>query len=285
MTGERRELRQTLAKKIFGPLSKSVSVARHLRMRKLQGQNALVTGGNRGLGLAMVEALLARGASVTVLARDRARLAAIARPGLATRAGDATDAALMDALVAELRPSILILNAGATPVPGPLDEQTWATFTAVWDNDVKAGLHGIQAALKTPLPPGSRVLIASSGAAIVGAPMSGGCAGAKRMLWFMASEANGLARERGLDIHFQALLPMQMIGETAFAQTIAGEYARRNGISVEAHLAARYGETRLTAHDYGEWVATLLTDPQYAGGAAYGFQGGAGIIPLDTRAA
>jgi NAD(P)-dependent dehydrogenase (short-subunit alcohol dehydrogenase family) len=247
----------------------------------LEGQRVIVTGGSRGLGLAMAIALVARGAKVTVVARDRARLADIARRGVEGRVGDATSAVLMDALVAELRPSVLILNAGATPVPAPLAEQTWETFTAVWDNDVKAGLHGIQAALKAPMPGGSRVLVASSGAAINGAPMSGGYAGAKRMLWFMADEANHRARERGLDIRFQALLPLQMIGETAFAQEIAGAYARRKGITVEEHLSSRYGADRLTARSFGECVAMLLADPRYAAGVAYGFQGGAGIVPLD----
>jgi hypothetical protein len=41
---------------------------------------------------------------------------------------------------------------------------------------------------------GSRVLIASSGAAVGGSPMSGGYAGAKRMLWLMASCCSRAAR-------------------------------------------------------------------------------------------
>lgn len=38
--------------------------------------------------------------------------------------------------------------------------------------------------------------------------LSGGCIGAKRMQWFMAHSANAVARERGLGIHFQVILPM-----------------------------------------------------------------------------
>jgi NAD(P)-dependent dehydrogenase (short-subunit alcohol dehydrogenase family) len=250
-------------------------------MRQLQDERVVVTGGSRGLGLAIVEALVARGARVTVVARDRARLDDIERLGATVRPGDATDAGLMDAVVADARPSVLILNAGATPFMAPLDGQTWDTHSAVWNTDVKAGLHGIQAALKAPLPPGSRVLIASSGAAIVGAPLSGGYAGAKRMLWLMAHDANGIANERGLGLHFQVLVPMQMIGDTALAQVVAGAYARRQGISIEAFLAARYGGQPLSARQYGEHVATLLTDPTYATGVAYGIRGDTGITPLD----
>jgi len=252
-------------------------------MRTLQDESVVVTGGSRGPGLAMVEALVARGARVTVVARDRARLAEIERPGVAVRPGDATDAALMDAVVAEVRPSVLVLNAGAPPYMAPIDEQSWDTFCAVWNTDVKAGLYGIQAALKAPLPPGSRVLIVSGGFAIGGAPLGGGSAGAKRMLWFMAKYANARASERKLAIHFQALLPLQPPGDSRIGRGITAWYARRQGISVEAFMATRH-DTPLPPRQWGEHVATLLTDPDYDTGVAYGITadpGKAGIALLD----
>jgi hypothetical protein len=57
---------------------------------------------------------------------------------------------------------------------GPMDQLSWANFTAPWEHDVKAGLYWLQAALNRPLKPGSRVLVVSSGAAENGSPMSGG---------------------------------------------------------------------------------------------------------------
>src|SRR5262249_61559739 len=147
----------------------------------------------------------------------------IERLGARTIQGDATDAALMDKLVADIRPSVLILNAGATPHMGPIDEQSFESFSVVWDTDVKATLHGVQAALKTPMPKGSRVLLASSGAAqVLSLPalrpeamgLSGGYIGAKRAIWLMAHSANAVAKERELDIHFQALLPLAEVYAT-----------------------------------------------------------------------
>ena len=247
---------------------------------ELQDKLVVVTGGSRGLGLGIVEALLARGAQVTVVARDPGRLADVERLGAAARPGDATDPALMSAVVADVKPSVLILNAGATPFMAPLDEQTWDAFTAVWDTDVKAGLYGIQAALKAPLAYGARVLIVSSGAAIAGNPLSGGYAGAKRMLWLMAHYANALASERRLGIRFQVLVPQQIVGETALGHQAASAGARRRGLSIEAFLAERYGAP-LSPRQYGEHVATFLTDPRYATGVAYGFKGDTGITALD----
>ena len=45
-------------------------------MTRLDGHVAVVTGGNRGIGLGLAEGLVAAGATVAVWARDRARSAA-----------------------------------------------------------------------------------------------------------------------------------------------------------------------------------------------------------------
>jgi hypothetical protein len=163
-----------------------------------------------------------------------------------------------------------------------LDEQTWESFGVVWENDVKGGFVGIQAALRTPLAPGSRVLIASSGAATIGAPLSGSYAGAKRMLWFMAQYANGISVERNLGITFQVLVPMQMIGKTGLVETVAGCYARRAGMDIDAFLAGRYQKPPLSTKEYGELVATMLTEPAYASGVAFGIDSVNGITSLES---
>src|SRR3984885_12723669 len=137
----------------------------------------------------------------------------------------------------EFRPTVLVLNAGVKPSMGPLHEQSWEGFSSPWNSDVKAGFHWIQEAIRLPLPRGSRVLIASSGAAIAGSPMSGGYAGAKRMLWIMATQANGGAASLGLGILFQARVPQQMTAAGGVGRTGADFYSRRKGISAEQFLA------------------------------------------------
>lgn len=250
----------------------------------------VITGGSAGLGLAMAQALIGHGAQVTALARDKAKLSAAERIGAATIAGDATNADLINRVVADVQPDVLILNAGAHLPMAPIDEQTWESFSANWNTDVKAGLIGIQAALKAPLKPGSRVLITSSGAAMVldvpyikpeALRLSGGCIGAKRMLWFMAHSANAVARERKLGIHFQVLVPLQLIGATAFGRQVASAYAELEGVSVEEHILATYGSL-LLPEQLGNQVAELLIDPRYATGVAYGFRANADIVALDA---
>src|SRR5580658_7831399 len=181
----------------------------------IKDKTIVVTGGSRGLGLGLVEALVDQEAKVTVVARGTDALGSVsARLGVATIAADVADESAAHRILAEVRPDILVLNAGATPRMGRLDQISWADFTATWETDVKAGLYWLQAALNLPLKPGSRVLVGSSGAAVNGSPMSGGYAGAKHMLWFMARYANGVSEQKKLGVKFQAILPMQIIGET-----------------------------------------------------------------------
>jgi NAD(P)-dependent dehydrogenase (short-subunit alcohol dehydrogenase family) len=250
----------------------------------LKDKNVVVTGGSRGLGLGLVEALVAHDASVTVVARDADALESVrARLGVATISADVTDETAARRILAEVRPDILALNAGTTPPMGRLDQMSWADFTAVWETDVKAGLYWLQAALNLPLKPGSRVLVGSSGAAVNGSPMSGGYAGAKRMLWFMAKYANGVAEQKGLGIRFQAIVPQQIIGGTGVGDAGADAYARAAGIETEAFLA-RFGAP-MPPRDFGEKVLSVLDDPQYGTGFAFGLKGDTGITVLEGEAA
>jgi NAD(P)-dependent dehydrogenase (short-subunit alcohol dehydrogenase family) len=250
----------------------------------LKNTNIVVTGGSRGLGLGLVETLVAYDARVTVVARDTDALESVrARLGVATISADVTDETAAHRILADVRPEILVLNAGATPRMGRLDQLSWADFTIPWETDVKAGLYWMQAALNLPLKPGSRVLVGSSGAAENGSPLSGGYAGAKRMLWFMAKYANGIAKQKGLGIRFQAIVPLQIIGGTGVGDEASSAYARAMGIEPEAFLA-RYGAP-MPPRQFGDHLVAVLDDPQYATGFAFGLKGDTAITVLEGEAA
>jgi NAD(P)-dependent dehydrogenase (short-subunit alcohol dehydrogenase family) len=250
-------------------------------MQTLEHQRVLIVGGSRGLGLGVVQALTARHANVTVMARDSARLTALeAQSGVSIIPGDATDPKLAESVLRDMRPTVVVVNAGATPAMAPLHQQTWESFSRNWETDVKATFQWIQGALRLPLDRGARLLLSASGAAIDGSPLSGGYAGAKRMIWLMAGYANGVARDLDLGIRFQALLLRQIVGTTELGRTAAEAYALRKGVSTEAFLAG-FGSP-LSARAYGEHVATVLTDPQYESAPAFVIRGDTGIQPLDA---
>ncbi|WP_343518663.1 SDR family NAD(P)-dependent oxidoreductase [Sphingomonas sp.] len=251
---------------------------------ELKNQTAVVTGGSRGLGLGIVEALVDQGANVTVVARTKRDLEKVAeRLGVATVAADVTDRAAARRILAETRPAILVLNAGAPPSMATLDAHDWESFSHSWETDVKAGLHWVQAALETPLAPGSRVLMGSSGAAVGGSPMSGGYGGAKRMLWMMANYADKLAAERGLGIRFQTVVPRQMIPGTGTGDAASSAYSAKFGIPVAEYLE-RFGAP-MPPRRYGEHLVALLSDPRYAEQRAFGLSGSEGIAVLEEAAA
>jgi NAD(P)-dependent dehydrogenase (short-subunit alcohol dehydrogenase family) len=261
-----------------------------MKMQNLNGKRVVVTGGSQGLGLAMVESLVASGANVIAMSRDRSNLVAAEEVGAAVIAGDATDATLMNSVVRDEAPEVLILNAGTRLPVKPIDQMNWDEFSAVWNTDVKAGLVGIQAALRAPMSRGGRILVMSSGAAMVlAAPfiktddlsLSGGYVGAKRMLWFMAHSANAVSRDRNLGLHFQVLAPMQLIPGTTLGYEVAAICAEIEGISVDEHVMKRYGSV-LRPAQVGELVVELLGDPRYWQGVAYGFRSGSDILPLDV---
>jgi NAD(P)-dependent dehydrogenase (short-subunit alcohol dehydrogenase family) len=250
----------------------------------LRDKKAVVTGGSRGLGLGLVEALVARGARVTAVARDPDALASVhARLGVATISADVTDEDAAHRILSEVHPDILVLNAGAKPRMGRLDQLSWADFTATWETDVRSGLYWLQGALRTPLKSGSRVLVGSSGAARNGSPLSGGYAGAKHMLWMMAKYANGVSAQNDLGIRFQAIVPLQIVGDTGVGNAGADAYSRAMGIERDAFLA-RFGKP-MPPREFGEKVVCVLEEAKYAEGVVFGLKGDTGITILEGAAA
>ena len=76
----------------------------------------------------------------------------------------------------------------------------------------------------------------AAGLAAVGRPARR----AKRMLWFMAKYANGVAKEKSLGIRYKAILPMQIIGGTEIGDDASIAYAKAMGIERGPFLA-RFG--------------------------------------------
>jgi len=251
-------------------------------MEKLTGKKILITGGTKGLGRAVCLELASAGAELAVIGRDIKELQHLQKSGVNAIKGDVTDKSIIENAIKEIRPEILILNAGATPIMGSIEEQTWQSFNLVWEMDVKACFFAIQAALNNDTPSGSRTYIISSGAALVGAPMSGSYAGAKNMLWFLAQYANELSATKGLNITFQLIFPMQMFSETGLAKTVAAAYADNLNLTIDEYLEERYGSP-LSTGNYAEYVKQLLADPSTYNGFAYGIKKDKGITSINQE--
>ena len=187
-------------------------------------QRALVIGAGSGVGRATAAALTATGARVVASGRER----------------DATDPEHVAALLEEADPDLVVVAAGTRPRMASIEEQSWESFSAPWNVDVKIAFEIGRAALARPLRPGSTVLIVSSGAGLNGSPRSGGYAGAKRTQMFLADYLQRAADARGLGIRFVALAPRQLLAGTAIGEAAAAAYGAEAGESAEAYMERRF---------------------------------------------
>ena len=143
----------------------------------LRGKRALITGGSRGIGFAVAQALAAEGAAVGLVARGAAglaeaagRLAGRGAP-VATAAADVTDTPALTRAVEEIAAALggldlLVANAGGTVGSGNLTSAQDGEFTATFALNAGHAAELIRAALP-------RLRQAGGGAAVIVSSITG----------------------------------------------------------------------------------------------------------------
>lgn len=251
----------------------------------LAGRHALVTGGARGIGLACAQALLRRGAALTLLGRDRAALdAAVADLGRhgAVRAVSADIAdersvrAAFERAAREAGPvDILVNNAGQAVSQrfDRIDAEMWQAMLAV---NLTGTFHCIQAALPAMLARGwGRVINVASTAGLIGYPyVSAYCAAKHGVVGLTRALALEVAR-KGVTVN--AVCPG--FTETDIVRDAVHNIVQKTGRTAEqarAELAARNPQGRLVQPDeVAEAVAWLALPASAAiNGQAIAVDGG-----------
>ncbi|KAF2174202.1 hypothetical protein M409DRAFT_62334 [Zasmidium cellare ATCC 36951] len=169
----------------------------------LSGRTALVTGGARGIGAAIVRDLVDRGASVFFtylsnkdLATDMCRKLSSGSQRVVAFQADACDrasdgkivSAVLEAFPAGI--DILVHNAGGSVVK-PLEDLTYEEYRRVYELNVAAPLFLTQALLPNLKRPGRIILIGSTGARLGmfgGSLLGGAKAGVEGMMRTWAQE-------------------------------------------------------------------------------------------------
>jgi NAD(P)-dependent dehydrogenase (short-subunit alcohol dehydrogenase family) len=132
----------------------------------LAGRSAVVTGGSRGIGLAIVRGLAAAGARVTVSARtSSADLDELARTGqVRVVLADLADPAGPASLIGQAgdRIDVLVNNAGGAPArTGGFLSITDADWHATIELDLMAAVRTTRAALPAMLAAGTGVIVST----------------------------------------------------------------------------------------------------------------------------
>ena len=133
------------------------AIRQYARWYDLQGKSALITGGSRGLGLALGHEFVARGARVAICARDVDELerasSVLVRPGRPVVAlpCDVTDAEevkrMTEAVREHLGPiDVLVNNAGVIQV-GPVETMTLADYEEALNINLRGSLHTMLAVI------------------------------------------------------------------------------------------------------------------------------------------
>jgi NADP-dependent 3-hydroxy acid dehydrogenase YdfG len=229
--------------------------------QELSGTTAVVTGASRGFGRGIAVALTQAGVRVVGVARDGARLGELRDQlggSFTPVVADAADPVAAGHLLDEYRPRTLVLNAGASPLPRPVHQQTWQTFSRNWEVDVQHVFGWTREALLIPLEPGSAVIAMSSGAALRGSPLSGGYAGAKATIRFIAAYAAAESEREKLGIRFMSVLP-QLTPATDLGAAAAAGYAVRQGVDIATYLEGL--GPALSPEQAGEAIVDLAAGP------------------------
>lgn len=227
----------------------------------LNGQVALVTGGSRGIGFSIAQALVDRGAHVVLTARGQegldAAISALPAGSATGYTGKAHDedhqAEVLDLIAAEHgRLDVLVNNAGINPVYGPLEDLDLDAVRKVFEVNVFTGLGWVQKVLKHPglgfRKHWGRVLFLSSVSSETPAPGIGLYGISKAAVSHLTRT---LAVELGPEIRVNAVSPG--VVKTQFATAL---YEGK-----EEEVAAQYPLGRLgTPEDIGSAAAFLVSE-------------------------
>jgi 3-oxoacyl-[acyl-carrier protein] reductase len=229
----------------------------------LRGRRALITGGSRGIGFAVAEALAAEGAAVGLVARDAAGLAAAGeRLGsrgvpVATAVADVTDTPQLKRAVDDIATALggldhLVANAGGTVGPGNLisagDDDFTATFALNAGHAaelIRAGLTHLRAAS------GGSVVIISSITGIRPAPRTAYAAAKAAEIHLAATAAQELAPA---GIRVNAVSP----GSIMFPGGGWDSFQREHSEDFAAFLASQFPFGRLGRPDEVADVVSFL---------------------------
>ena len=233
-----------------------------------QGRSVLVTGGNRGIGLAIAEAFLAAGDRVAVTSRSGEG----GPEGALTVAADVTDAGSVDAAFRQVEEAhgpveVLVANAGITH-DQLLLRMSEDDFTSVIDTNLTGAFRVVQRATKGMMRlKRGRIVLVSSVVGLLGSPGQVNYAASKSGLVGMARSITRELGARGVTANVVA--PGYI--DTEMTQSLDDELKAQYKTSIPAGRFAAPEEVAGVVR----WLAS--DEAAYISGAVIPVDGGLGM--------
>lgn len=252
----------------------------------LTGRTAIITGGSRGIGLAIGQRLAAAGANVVLTSRDQdsadAAAAQVDGNALGVAAHVAQDDAAQRCIDLTLERfgsiDILVNNAGTNPAFGPLLDQDHARFAKIFDINLWGPLLWTSCAVKA--------WMGEHGGAVVNTASIGGLSFAPLMGMYNATKAalihvtKQLALELSPKVRVNAICPG--VVRTRLAEVLWKEHEQALSTGIPL---GRIGEpvdvadaVAFLVSDAASWITgqTLVMDGGQILGDATGYRAGSG---------
>jgi NAD(P)-dependent dehydrogenase (short-subunit alcohol dehydrogenase family) len=252
-------------------------------MSALAGRHALVTGANRGIGLAIARALCAEGAKVSLLVRDAGSTAEAVRALRGSHAivvADVTDRtasqAACAAAAAQLGPVDILVNNAGSAESAPFLKSGPDLFERMLSVHLMAAVHTTQAVLPGMLERGSgQVINVASVAGLEGAPYVAAYVAAKHALVGLTRALALEVAAKGIGVN--AICPGYT--DTDLVQRSVAKIAAKTGRNAEdvlQSILAESGQARIvTPEEVASAVLALCTaGPGAATGQAIRLDGG-----------
>ncbi|OBG06257.1 SDR family oxidoreductase [Mycolicibacter sinensis] len=252
----------------------------------LRGRTAIITGGSRGIGLAIGQRLAEAGANVVLTSRDQdsadAAAAQVDGNALGVAAHVAQDDAAQRCIDLTLERfgsiDILVNNAGTNPAFGPLLDQDHARFAKIFDINLWGPLLWTSCAVKA--------WMGEHGGAVVNTASIGGLSFAPLMGMYNATKAalihvtKQLALELSPKVRVNAICPG--VVRTRLAEVLWKEHEQALSTAIPL---GRIGEpvdvadtVAFLVSDAASWITgqTLVMDGGQILGDATGYRAGSG---------
>lgn len=246
-------------------------------MQDFMGKVALVTGASTGIGEAIAQELIDRGAKVVITARNRKRLTATAQRMDPTgksvfpwvmdaRDPESVHCAVEQALAHFGQLHLLVNNAGITgPHDVPLNEYRIEDWQAVIETDLSGTFYG----MKYGLP----AIVAAGGGAVVNLSAVNGMVGIAGIAPYTAAKHGiiGLTQSAALEFAGQGVRINTVGPGYVDTPSMARLPAEMRGKMAASHPMGRMA----TCEEVAKTVVFLLsTDSSFTTGAFYSIDGG-----------